>query len=56
VPPAGVTDNPFTIYRDWASIPERWNTAPSPLAERVAEAGRLSLARAEQKAKSHLVR
>ena len=56
VPPAGVTDNPFTIYRDWASIPERWNTAPSPLAERVAEAGRVSLARAGQKLKSHLVR
>lgn len=48
MPPTGVSNNPFTIYRDWEKIPERWNHPPSSLAEEIAEKGRESLARAEE--------
>jgi hypothetical protein len=28
VAPIGRTNNPFTIYRDWDNIPERWKHPP----------------------------
>ncbi|WP_310620376.1 nitrilase-related carbon-nitrogen hydrolase [Flexibacterium corallicola] len=43
VPPDGVKTNPFTIYRDWDQIPDRWHRNPSHTAEEIAEQGRQSL-------------
>ncbi|MFJ1260088.1 nitrilase-related carbon-nitrogen hydrolase [Cupriavidus sp. CuC1] len=48
VPPVGVSSNPFSIYRDWDKIPERWTTPPTKAAEQVAELGRAALARAAE--------
>jgi len=44
VPPLGRTHNPFTIYRDWDRIPERWNSPPSAACEQVASSSREALA------------
>jgi hypothetical protein len=35
VPPVGLTHNPFTVYRDWEVIPERWNRKPTVAAGEV---------------------
>lgn len=51
VPPHGVTDNPFTIYRDWDKIPEIWDKNPDPNAEEVAQQGRAALDAAREKLK-----
>lgn len=51
VPPHGVTDNPFTIYRDWDTIPEMWDRNPDPSSEEVAQQGRAALAAAREKLK-----
>ncbi len=48
VPPVGVTSNPFTVYRDWDVIPERWNHKPTVVAEAVAAASRRALALARK--------
>lgn len=49
VPPAGVSSNPFSIYRDWDSVPKSWQTPPTTAAEAVATVGRQALARAAKK-------
>ncbi len=49
VPPVGMTHNPFTVYRDWNVIPDRWNVPPTAESEKVAQAGRDALERAAQK-------
>lgn len=49
VPPHGVTENPFTIYRDWDTIPPMWDKTPDKAAEQIAEKGRASLAAAREK-------
>jgi amidase len=46
VPPTGVSTNPFSIYRDWDVIPDRWSSAPTEAAEEVAAVGRAALERA----------
>ncbi len=49
VPPHGVTENPFTIYKDWDNIPARWDKNPDPDAEKVAQQGRAALEAARAK-------
>lgn len=48
VPPVGVAENPFSIYRDWDKIPARWSCPPTGTAEEVAAIGRAALDRARQ--------
>jgi amidase len=42
-PPLGRTGNPFSIYRDWDVIPERWNRPPNAACEQVASSSRAAL-------------
>ena len=43
VAPMGRTNNPFTIYRDWDKIPERWKHPPDAAWEKVAGTSRAAL-------------
>jgi amidase len=43
VAPMGRTNNPFTIYRDWDNIPERWKHPPDAAWEKVAGTSRAAL-------------
>ena len=52
VPPHGVRENPFTVYRDWDKIPEQWDRSPTADAEEIAQQGRDSLEKAKVKLKS----
>jgi hypothetical protein len=49
VPPYGVMENPFTVYKDWNKIPKEWDRKPSAEAEKIADAGRKSLESAKRK-------
>ena len=48
VPPMGKTENPFSIYRDWDEVPERWNRAPDEGSETIAKVGRDALEKAAE--------
>jgi len=48
VPPYGVRENPFTVYRDWEKIPKEWDRKPTTEAEEIADAGRKSLDAAKE--------
>jgi predicted amidohydrolase len=52
VPPHGIKENPFTVYRDWDKIPKEWDRNPTDEAEKIAEQGRDAL----EKAKTNLKR
>ena len=51
VPPHGVRENPFTVYRDWDTIPKEWDRSPTADAEEIAQQGRDSLEKAQTKLK-----
>jgi|MDTC01.1.fsa_nt_gb predicted amidohydrolase len=52
VPPKGVTNNPFSVYRNWEKMPANLDKEPTGITQAIAEQGRDSLKKAlsEQKA------